>query len=133
MKNVNENNLKKYLDELNFCWFEHENLYYWLENESNEEAYFDWQPFEIIDFDKLTIENDDMLFITKCKDDILEVFSGKNKTSGLIRGYYFSDDGRHDLVNTIAKYFSDKNIKVCNWLIYTPEEMIDLVDGIIND
>lgn len=84
----------------------------------------------------LIVNDGDYLIIIKDKAlggvyDRLGVHNINNYSKGYIEDYYFSDDGRYEVVCKLAKEYKDKrNVTIEAKLIYTEAEMKAWVDAI---
>lgn len=131
--NITTENLDEFLDEFGIIKVD-ENCYLVPENEDIEyDEENETHGFEVIDFSKLVVNDGDTLVVTLYEHtgelyDILDVYNVDTYTTGYIKGYYFSDDGRYYLCCSVAEYFKDKNVKVCNYLYFDKEETVSLLN-----
>ena len=116
---------------------ENVNEYYLImEYSSNYNEEVECRDFKIIDFSNLIVNEKDELVIVPIKNNgintILEITNFNNDTSGLIEAYYFSDDAREYLNNSVCKYFKDKHkhVTVSNFLVYEKEEIGEYMDAL---
>lgn len=132
---VNEDNVDDYIDD--FDIIKEYDSYLIPEYNVTYQRNAECHGFKIIDFDELIVNKGDLLVLMLNKvlpghEDIIQVWDIDTDTYGYIKGYYFSDDGRYYLCNSVAKHFKNKKVQVANYLIYTKEETANYINAMYN-
>lgn len=138
MENVNKENLKEWLDEMNLKWIQHKDSYFIEQFSSSkfdddEDYYFEEAPVEILDFDNFEMTSGGYIIFEDVKKNIKSLYDCETQTTGYIKASYGGDDSLSDLLDTLTNItFKDKDITIGYWIEYTSDEMVNYLNAILN-
>lgn len=138
MGNVNKENLKEWLDKENLTWIEHKDNYlveqFSSKKYDDENYYFEERTVKILDFDDFKLSNDGYVILEDVTNDIKSLYDCETGTTGYIKVSYSGDDSLNDLLDTLTNItFKDKNVSIGYWIKYTPDEMVNYINAIVNE